>query len=262
VIAETVIIHGGDFIEWREAGAFMDRAPSRIPPGRLLIRFTKGPEALHVVQKPYGTLLRKRSSAAAAQIVAGEATAEDTLPPPQTAYPIEGVVSDPSGTYLPRSFSLMLGNSGEHVIQLYRSAVGAPFTRSGGVFGQVGFDDGATAPWALLYLTVTPSLAAPLRFVAQADKNGEFRLPLDHLPALLKDSPTTVYQAKLAVRSARAPIPEHQVDPDTLLPVKVAKGISGSGKSLFADMLNLTVTPGTATQIVSPKHSRIVIQSK
>ena len=262
MIAETVIIHGGDLIEWHEAGAFIGRPPCRIPSGRLNIEFKKASPSLRIVHKTNGMLLWSRNSSAASLVVNGEATAEDMKRASAATYPIIGSVSDSSGCYLPRIFTLMLGGSSQHVIQLHRSPVGARFTNAGGIFGQVVFDDGTVAPWALIYLTLTPPLTTPISFVAQADNNGEFRLPLDRMPAQQqKHASTTEYSAKLTVKAVRTEHPEHPVDPDTLTAVKVAKGVTVSGKSQFADTLNLAITTGKIANIVSPRHQRIVIKS-
>lgn len=261
MIAETLIIHGGDLIEWRESSGFIDKSPQRIAPTALTINFSKAPKALRIYHKPNGTLLWHKNSAGPSKVVDKEATEEDLTAQPTNTYAIAGSVSDPSGHYLPRAFAFTLGNTSEHKIALYHSPLGARFSKAGGIYGRLGFDDGAVAAWALVYLTVTPPLGAPLKFVAQADAHGEFRLPLDRLPALTKDAPSPTYAAKLEVKASLLSSPEKPLNPDTLLPVKVAKGKTGNGKSQFTNLIDLAIAPGKVAKVVSPDHTLIVLKS-
>jgi len=261
MIAETLVIHGGDLIEWRESSGFVDQPPRRIAPTALAISFSKAPQSMRIYHKANGTLLWHKNSAGPSKVVAGEATEEDKTPHPVNTYAIEGNVSDPTGHYLPRTFAFTLGNTGEHKIALYRSPMGARFSKSGGIYGRVVFEDGALAAWALIQLTVTPSLGAPLKFVAQTDPHGEFRLPLDRLPALTKDAPAPTYAATLEVKASTSSTPESLLDPDTLSIINVAKGKTGNGKSQFANAFNLAIAPGTVAKITSPEHALIVLKS-
>ena len=261
MITETLIIHGGDLVEWHERSGFANKPPQRIPPATLRIEFNRAPQALYVHHKPQGTLLWHKNSAGPSKVVKGIATDADKTAQPITSYPIDGNVSDPSGRYLPRIFSFTIGSNSEHQVSLYHSPFGARFSNAGGIYGQVGFDDGKTAAWALITLTVTPSLGAPLKFVAQSDIHGEFSLPLNRLPALTKDAPTTTYSATLEVKARHSTAPEALVDPDTLTQVDIANGKNSGGNSLFVKTLNLAIAPGTVAKVVSPNHTLIVIKS-
>jgi hypothetical protein len=261
MIAETLIIHGGDLIEWRESSGFINKPPRRIAPTALTINFSKAPKALRIFHKSNGTLLWHTNSAGPSKVVNNEASEEDLTAQPTNTYAIEGSVSDPSGHYLPRTFAFTLGNTSEHKIALYHSPLGARFSKAGGVYGQIGFDDGAVAAWALIQLTVTPSLGAPLKFAAQADGHGEFRLPLDRLPALTKDAPSPTYAAKLEIKASTSSTPESPLDPETLSLIKLATGKTGNGKSQFANSLNLAIAPGTVAKVISPEHTLIVLKS-
>ena len=261
MITETLIIHGGDLVEWHEHSGFANKPPQRIPPATLRIEFNKAPQALYVHHKPQGTLLWHKKSAAPSKVVNGIATDTDKTAPPTGSYPIEGNVSDPSGRYLPRRFSFTLGSNNEHQVSLYHSPFGARFSNAGGIHGQVGFDDGKVAAWALIALTVTPTLGPALKFVAQADVHGEFALPLNRLPALTKDAPTTTYSAALEIKALHSTAPEALIDPDTLIQTDIASNKDTNDNSLFVKTLGLAITPGTVTKIVSPNHTLIVLKS-
>lgn len=261
MIIETSILHCGDLIEWRESSGFVDQPPRRIAPAALAIDFSKAPQSLRIYHKANGTLLWHKNSAGPSKVVAGEATKDDLEAHATNTYAIEGSVSDPTGRYLPRTFAFTLGNAGEHRIALYHSPLGARFSKSGGIYGRAMFEDDTVAAWALIQLTVTPSLGTPLKFVAQTDRHGEFRLPLDRLPALTKDAPSPTYAAKLEVKASTSANPKNPLDPDALSLINVAKGKTGSGKSQFANAFNLAIAPGMVAEIASPKHEVIVLKS-
>ena len=259
--AETLIIHGGDLLEWHLASGYVDKPLTRITPEKLKIEFSKAPKAMRIFHKPSGTLLWHKNSAGPSKVIVGEVTEADLTAQPTTTYPIEGTVSDPSGHYLPRTFAFTLGNTSEHTVALYHSPLGARFAQAGGIYGSAAFEDGTMAAWALINLTVTPSLGPALKFVAQTDAHGEFRLPLDRLPAITKDAPSTKYNAKLEVKASAAADAATPLDPETLAAVKVAKGKTGNGKSQFVDFFTFDITPGTVAKVVSPEHTQIVLKS-
>lgn len=259
--AETLIIHGGDLVEWREASGYIGKSQSRITPERLQIEFSKAPKALRVYHKTHGTLLWHKNSAGPSKVITTEVAEADLIAEVANTYEIEGSVSDPSGHYLPRTFAFTLGNTSEHAIKLYQSPLASRFTQAGGIYGSVAFDNKIIAAWALITLTVTPSLGPALTFVAQADAHGEFNLPLDRLPALTKDAPATKYNAKLEVKASAAAKPETPLDPEKLTAIKVAKGKTGNGTTQFADFFTFDITPGKVAKVTSPEHTQIVLKS-
>lgn len=261
MIAETLIIHGGDLVEWCASSGFAGKQPRRISPGRLAIHLTKAPGELCMLHKHNGTLLWHKNSTSPSRVIPGMASEEDMAPKPMGAHEIEGIVTDISGHYLPRTFAFTLGNTSEHQIALYHSPLGARFGKAGGIYGRIGFANGAVAAWALVYLTVTPPLGAPLKFVAQTDRHGEFQLPLERLPALGKDAPSSTYAAKLEVKASPSSNPDSPLDPEKLLPVKVAKGKNSNGESQFDSQFGLAIAPGTVSRIASPEHPMIVLES-
>jgi len=261
MIVETNIIHGGDLIEWRDNSGFVDKGFEAISPSALDIQFSQAPRSMRVVQKAKGTLLWHSSSAGPSRIVSGQATEEEVTAHPSKTFLIEGSVSDPTGRYLPRAFSFTLGNTAQHKVGLYRSPLGSNISKSGGIYGQISFDDNRIAAWALIELTVTPSVGTPLPFVAQADAYGEFCLPLNRLPALTKDAPSPTYSAVLTVKASTFANPDHLLNPDTLPSIQIAHEKDSNGISQFANSIDLAIAPGKVTKVVSPKHTRIVLKS-
>lgn len=261
MIIETLITHGGDLIEWHAASGYERKPAQRIAPMELMIEFTTSPKALRVHHKHDGTVLWHQNSSGPSLAMAGMASENDLAAQPITTYPIRGRVSDPVGRYLPRTFALTLGNATIHAIALYHSPLGTRFGAGGGIYGQLVFEPGTIAAWAMITLTVTPALGAPQRFVAQADQHGEFRLPLERLPAMTKDAPSSSHNARLEVRALPGAHAVAPLDPDSLIATKVAKGKTGNGKSQFADFLTLAISPGSVTRVISPDHMQIVLQS-
>lgn len=258
--AETLIIHGGDLLEWHLASGYIGKPLTRIAPEKLKIEFSKAPKGMRIFHKPGGTLLWHKNSAGPSKVINDKVTDADFSAQPIATYPIEGTVSDHSNIYLPRSFVFTIGNTSEHAIKLYHSTLGARFAQAGGIYGSVAFANETVAAWALITLTVTPSLGPALEFVAQSDAHGEFRLPLDRLPAITKDAPSSQYNAKLEVKASAAAKAETPLNPETLTTVKVAKGKTGNN-SQFADFFTFHITPGTVAKVVSPEHTQIVLES-
>ena len=257
--AETLIAHGGDLVSWHVASGYCDKPLQRVAPEKLRIDFGNVPKVLRVYYKRDGVLLWHPNAAGASKILARAVTQDDLQALPTATYAIVGRVSDPSGHFLPRTFAFTLGGTAEHAIALYHSPLGARFDHGGGIYGRIVFENQTPAAWALLTVTVTPPLGPVLAFTAQADAYGEFRLPLNRLPALTKDAPASSYGAKLEVRAAAsADVP---LDPETLTAAQVADGKDGDGVSQFASFFTFAVTPGRIAEVASPEHDRIVLES-
>lgn len=254
-----MILHGSSFIEWRCGSGFGGKAPQRIAPDHLQLSFLPPLPRVSVQHKAGGTLLWHRPRLTA--VVAGLASDEDLRPPVTPTRQFRSVVVDVSGRYLPRAFDLDVGPGVQQSINLYASPLGTRYGTAGGIHGRIAFQNGVPAAWALLELTVTPTLGGPLGFIAQADRHGEFRLALDRLPALTRDAPAPSYPAKLSIRAAVDAQPSQALDPEALAPTSIAKGKNAQGRSTFASTLTLDITPGNVAQVSSPKHALIVLKS-
>jgi hypothetical protein len=256
---ETLILHGGSFIEWRSASGFTGKSPLRIDPHNLRLNFTDPSTRLQTLHKAGGTLLWR--SPRSASVVKGPASANDLIPPLASVLPVSAQVLDVSGCYLPRTFNLTLAEGAEQTVDLFASPLGTRYGPGGGIFGRVAFRNGVTASWSLLQLAVTPSLGSPLNFIAQADQSGEFCLALDRLPALTKDAPAPTYSAKLTIKASAQAHTMRSADLQTLSNVNIATGKAANGASVFATTLSLAISPGKVSRVTSPRHDLIVLKS-
>lgn len=261
MIAETLVMHGGDFIEWRDSSGYVGKAPRRLSPEKLSIQITKAPKALRIMHKASGTVLSLTDSAGFSKVIPGLAQESDLARPAPVLYKIEGHISDPAGGYLPRPFSLTLGTGAGHTIALYPSPLGAQFGKAGGIYGRIGFAGGAVAPWAMVILSVTPPSGPVLIFQAQADRHGEFRLPLERLPALTKATPGSTYAAALAVKTSLSAGTDPPLDPEAQPLAHLAVGVSHDGNMEFAAQLAIAIAPETVSRVVSPGLTHLVLKS-
>jgi len=239
MIAETLVLHVSDFIEWLDASGPQAVARRTLPAQNL--------------DKTAGTALWRREPEGLCLLVAGEAEPADLTPPDEALYPIAGEVRDRAGIFLPRHFAFDAGGREGHRLRLFRSPLGTRFGRAGGLYGRTLREDGTPVPWALLTLHVVPPLAEPLDFIAQSDARGEFRLSLERLPSLTKDAPAQTYPATLALRAAA-----DGTDPDTL-PAAQVRG-TGSGNAAFKTELTVDIAPGRIATLASPGRDALVLR--
>lgn len=253
MIVETLVLHASDFVEWLDASGPQGVARNAVPAQTLDVQLTRAPSDLKLIHKSAGTALWRREPEGLCVMIDGEAMPADLVPPDEALYPLAGEVRDRAGLFLPRHFVLDAGRRTGHRLRLFRSPLGTRFGRAGGVYGRTVLGDGTAVPWALLELTVTPPLAAPLVFVAQSDAHGEFRLALERLPSLTKDAPAPAYPATLRLRAAA-----DGTNPDTLPAVRV-RG-SGSGDAAFNTELKVDIAPGRIATLASPGRDALVLR--
>lgn len=253
MIVETLVLHASDFIEWADASGPQGLARRPVSAQTLDIRLSQAPSDLELIHKPSGTALWRREPEGLRRVIAGEVAPADVVPPVEPLFPIAGQVSDPAGHFLPRRFAFNAGQRAGHRVRLFRSALGTRFGSAGGLFGRTTLDNGAPLAWALLTLRVTPPLADPLDFLAQADAHGEFRLSLERLPALTKDAPAGTYPGVLKVRAAA-----EGSNPDTLPEVRV-RG-TGNAATAFKTELKVDIAPGRVATLASPGRDALVLR--
>ena len=116
----------------------------------------------------------------------------------------------PSQRFNARYIELNVGNAQRKSVSIYRALHATQVGSSGCLAGTVENENGVE-PWALLTLTVTPTIGAPLVFVAQADAYGDFVLPVNEAPALDKDAPSETYPSDLVIQRVA-------IEPGTQLP--------------------------------------------
>jgi hypothetical protein len=175
--------------------------------------------------------------------------------PEVPTYPLEGVLSDPAGRYLPRRFALDAGAAVGHRIPVYRAPLGVRYASGGGLFGRAVFDDGTPAAWAVIELEVTPPLVGALPFVTQADGKGEFRLALNRLPALTKDAPVTRYAASVSARASLVAARAWRLEPKTLVDPDLLPVVN------VIDLAGLSIRPGQIDRLHSNGSDDLVLQA-
>jgi hypothetical protein len=252
VILETSIAHGSDFVEWLDATG-LDGVRRPIAPGTLTLRLAEAPADLRLDHRAALTALR-RAAGGLARVVPGAPAPGDLERPAAAPYALAGTVHDAARRFLPRRFALTCGGGEGREVRLYRSPLGTPL-RGGGLRGALAWAGGGAAPWAVVRLRVTPPVGAALRFTAQADAHGEFVLPLDVLPAPVRDA-AAPYPARLEVLARRAAAAGEPLDPESLAPVAVASRKTGRR---FTASLTLDVAPGRAGVVTSPGEPCVLL---
>jgi hypothetical protein len=258
MILETLILHGSDFLEWFDVTGMEKGAGERVSPLGLDIRILAAPKDTRLSHKESGTAIWRirPPESDLKQVVPGRAMEADLAPPNQPPYQVAGTVSDPSGRFLPRHFTVACGNAKGHRVALHRAPAGMQVGASGGLRGSIRFDPPRSAPWIEIVLEVTIPMADPIKFRAQADGRGEFLLPLAGLP--MPVSAPSDYAATLAFAAASADDPSFA--PDTAAtPVSVAMGLEPGGGAVYGPALGLRVAPGALKTVASPDFSQIVL---
>ncbi len=252
-LRETWALQGGARLLWvdRSGYAGADHLPLADQP--LEVRFTKQPRALRATHRPGATALLLHPTSGLDRT--DPHAVADWHADQDAAYDLEGEVRDPAGCFLPRRFSLRLPARGQETVCLYRSPMGVRYKSGGGVQGSLRFEGGGPAAWAMIRLEVNVPLSGVLPFLAQADARGEFRLPLDRLPALGKDAPRASYAALLSVR-ASPEAPADCADPDLFADMR----LSGLTDPAFAATAACEITPGTVAALASAGHPFLVVK--
>jgi hypothetical protein len=246
-VAETLIRHASDWIDWIDRTGFA--APDHQPrvDSPLVVTLDQAPRDLQLYPKRGQTVLWRLRPEDLIALTRGPASASDLARPTEAPYPVEGWVSDPDGRFSPRRFSLNGGNAAGHALALYRSPKGTRLGSAGGLRGHIRIDGGPAVPWALVQVEITLPTAQKLPFIAQADANGDFLLPLDRLPALTKDALSATYPATLDIRADLTASPESPSDPDGFAPATLRDPTDGS-QVITA---TLSVAPGGIASIMS-----------
>lgn len=255
-ILETNVLHASDIISWldgttgqREDGSDMQRV-ERV----LAVVLSERPSDLGTLQKPGVMVLWRRP---VTPMVEGEAGEAQLQRPAATPYTLNGVLDDPEGLFNPQRFELTVGGGNGHSLTVYRSLLGTRFGAGGGLVGSARFtDNDKPAAWSLLDLLVTTSPNSTVRFRAQANGAGDFRMSMGRLPPLSEN--VAHYDAKLTLRANTAADPSQPLNLDTLSPMQLG---DLAQDATFHGELPLTVKPGHVTQIKSANREYLAVKS-
>ena len=254
--AETCLWHASDWIAWIDRSGDARDSVEALVDVALAVNFTgRPPRDLSVVHKPGRTLLWRRLPESLRRTEPGEVDGTGRMRPDVPSYPLEGVLSDPGGRYLPRRFALNAGAAVGHRFPVYRSPLGVRYASGGGLFGRAVFDDGTPAAWAVIELEVTPPLVGALPFITQADGNGEFRLALDRLPALTRDAPVTRYAASIGARASLTAAQAWRLEQKTLVDPDLLPVVN------VLDLADLSIRPGKVDRLHSAGGDDLVLQA-
>lgn len=252
-VLETNILHASDVIWW------LDGSSGETPASMLRIReplqlqLSSAPRDLQLVNGRGKTALLRRPTL---PLLTGMATAADTVRPPAPPYPLEGVVSDTGGRFIPRRFSISAGTALGHALVLFPTPLGTRFGPAGGVLGSLRFaGSGLPVPWALLTLTVTTALGAVMVFRGQASDRGDFMLAMNRLPPLPEGIAS--HAATLAVAAREDAVATAPLDPATLLPMTLGDLNSAD---TFSNPIGLNVVPGEIRLIRSSSLDHLAVQ--
>ena len=253
---ETTVLHGSGWLEWVDASGVQGQARWPVPAAALQLRVLRGPADLRLVPQASGRVeLWRRMPAGLRRRLPGTAAAADLLPPAEALIVLQGEVADAQGMVLPRPFDLNAGNGNGHRLRLYRSGHGTAFGPEGGLRGRVCDEVGNSLPWALLQLTVSPPLATPLVYAAQADALGEFSLALQRLP-MPAPGGSASYPAVLRARAMAPAAP--RIDPDVQPTARIRTGSAAVPR--WRNLLDIDISPGRISALASPGQTSLVLQ--
>jgi len=252
-ILETNLLFASDLLVWLDGTSATDPAQMQRINSTVSVQFDNTrPADLQWRHSEGKTALWRRASA---RIVPGQADEVDRQALPDTPYTLSGSVSDNPGRYNPRRFEILAGNAQGHSLVMYPTPLGTAIGRGGALRGNLRFAaDGAPAVWAILTLTVNLGVAGNLQFRAQADRHGDFVVPMHRLPPLPQG--VVNYAATLSVRALADAVADTPLDPADLIDMQLGR-LNAAG---FAAAIDLTVLPGQYALIRSQGRDHVAVQ--
>jgi hypothetical protein len=177
-------------------------------------------------------------------------TRNDLQRPDSVINRIEGILQDSSRHYNSRWFGvnlqpLNIDDAKINSIALFKNINAIRVTAAGSLRGNLELESGANLPWAILTLKIEIPAADEndppniLEFRAQANRFGDFLIPLDEFPALDSDPLVETFSATLNIE--KCAINNDQPDPDSLTSVNI-KDISGGAD--FHPTTSFQIKPG------------------
>ncbi len=261
-VSETVIHHASDWIDWIDASGALTTQRRITDP--LTINLHDTPSDLALISHNGRSRLWRTYQDELHLTVAGRASNAQMSYPALPAFTVTGEVLDQQRLFNPRRFSLNAGDAAGHVVELYRSPMGTRFGSAGGLRGNVCYEDNSPASWAVLSVVTTPLTGLTLTFRAQADKQGDFLLAMDRLPAIGKDVTPKHYTATLSVNALATVSGKDIANPDEFVVAEVGDPNPDpppEGDQLaFATNIDLTVSPGTVGTLTSKDRPHLVIR--
>ena len=217
-VIETLVDRGFAALRFVDGGSRFDPVNDdrRLITSPLMVDFTTVPNGARVLNRDgtwkillndqHDTVDGLRGESFIVDLAHGADAPSDAILAPDVVPPItvSGTVTDPTGAWLPRPFSLTLARGQIEPVELFRTPAGVQKTAGGSLIACIAWiSNAAPAAWAQTTLTVT---VGPRQFImrGRCDQHGEVVIPLTRLPPLDKGLPP--YDGKLTVR-ATPPLP-------------------------------------------------------
>lgn len=252
-VLETPILYASDVIYWLDGSSAQSASDMQRINSELVLQLDTRPTDLQLLHTRGKTVLWRRADG---KIVAGNAEDADKQRSESDTFMISGIVSDLQRRYIPRRFSLEVGDSAGHQLELYPTPFGTRLGRGGALQGTLRLVDGITpVPWAMMTLIVDLTVGDDLIIHAQADEHGDFVIAMHRLPPLLES--VEHYSATLSIRASIEATADEPVDPADLVSMRLG---SIDVEDSFADAINLFVVPGSIGLIRSFERDHVVVQ--
>lgn len=183
-------------------------------------------------------------------------------------YTLAGSIESTNRHFNPRRFVINAGQGDGHWLALYRSPLGTVIPSAGALMGTLMIDEGNDQPvkpaaWALVSAVVTPTVGDAMQFTAQADAHGDFILPLNRIPPLTADAPSStysvVYTAKIASQNNETLDNASGTNPEQMIEADI-ESFNNAGD--FLPTIEFNVMPGITMQIKSKNKPFIVLRQR
>ena len=263
---ETHVHHAWGCLDWQEGSGLQGARPRPLAAFTFETRLEE-PADMRVVARPsHGLLWRDPGPANAASggsplhpVFHHAPRAADLLPPDLPALTVAGTVHEREGRFLPRCFRVTLSLGERRALRLFRHPVAVHVGAGGSLSGHLRYQDGQPAPWSLLMLTVAlPPTTETLVFHAQADRNGDFLIPLQGLPLARPAAAGGPLQATLDVHCDLSLHADALPDPDADAFRPVAVGSPADGQ--FRQPLPLSIMPGNHVRLTTHGRDHLVLR--
>ncbi len=252
-VAESLVLHASDQIFWLDgSSAVSDDRMSRVS-APLQLQLTDCPRDLNIRQSKGKTVMWRDSGATVVADTPDETEKSFTSP---GTYTLSGRVTDPSGRYLPRVFSINAGDAPPtgHALRLYPTPLAVHFNRGGGLrLSLARNSDDTPLPWAIIIATVTvPGLGNQV-YRAQADQRGEVLMPFLRLPPLAEG--ISEYSATLSVTGQMDATAGTPLNPDDFVTLELGQPDSNA----FSEFIGFSVVPGDISTLRSDGRNFLAV---
>lgn len=253
-VLESTILHGSDQVFWLDGSSAENVSDMRRINGQIRTEITEKPSDLHIREGVGKTVLWRHSIDS---FVSGRPTGGEKDFATAGTYTFAGVARAPKGMFLPRIFSLTVGDARPtgHAVVLYPSPVSVRFNSAGGLRMTLARDaDDSALPWAIVTVTISIPGLGSQTYRGQADQHGDLLLPFFRLPPLPEG--VSDYSASLEVLGRLNTDSEVPADPDTFSSLDVGELNSTS----FSQTIGFSVVPGDILTLRSDGRSFLALK--